>query len=116
MWKWKTVCQAAAPQALIRLMPSAPRTSFIRLREPLRGEHRRGQVIGGDLEQVGGVLPRHDQCVARRRRVDVHEGDGPLVGVDHLARDRPGDDPAEQAVGSAIRAAAYSPESTGGPR
>src|SRR5215210_8642830 len=29
MWKWKTVCQAAARQALIRLMPSASRTSFM---------------------------------------------------------------------------------------
>src|SRR6185503_8383725 len=34
-----------------------------------------------------------------RRRVDVHEGHRAVVGVDRLARDRPGDDAAEQAVG-----------------
>ena len=34
------------------------------------------------------MLPRHHQRVPGRRRVDVHEGDRALVGVDRLARDR----------------------------
>ena len=51
------------------------------------------------VHQVGGVRARHHQRVPARGRVDVHEGDRVLVGVEDLRRDVAGDDPAEQAVG-----------------
>src|SRR4051812_37120165 len=68
------------------------------LREPLGGERCCGEVLLPDLEQVRGVGPWHDERVTGRRRVDVHEGDGALVRVDRLARDRARDDSAEEAV------------------
>ena len=70
----------------------------------------RAKVLVGDVEQVARVRPRDHQRVAGRRRVDVHERDGVLVGVDHLARHVAGDDPAEEAVvGHARSLSAESP-------
>jgi hypothetical protein len=44
------------------------------------------------------VRSRDDERVPAGRRVDVHEGDGVLVGVDDLGGDVASDDPAEQAI------------------
>src|SRR3954470_22927088 len=78
-------------------------------RQPLRREGGGCEIVLADLEQVGRVLSRYHQRMTGRGRVDVHEGDGALVGVDRLARDRPRDDPAEEAVGVGHADGAYSP-------
>src|SRR4051794_15458314 len=77
----------------------------------LRGQQGRRQVIRSDLEQVRRVGPRDDERIPRRRRVDVHEGDGALVGVDRLTRDRARHDATEETVVS--HAAAGYPLATG---
>ena len=51
-----------------------------------------------ELEQVLGVRARDHDRVAARRRIDVHDRQRALVGVDHLAGDLAGDDLAEDAV------------------
>ena len=51
MWKWKTVCQAAAPQELIRLTPSAPSRSLTLPGEPLRGNGDSGQIVRLDASR-----------------------------------------------------------------
>ena len=80
------------------LKPSGSSAAAHPAREAAGGERRSLEVLVGDLDQVGAVGPRHDQRVARGRRVDVHEGDRVLVGVDDLRRHVAGDDPAEEAV------------------
>ena len=60
------------------------------------GDGRRSLV--GELGGVGDVLPRYDEDVDGRLRVDVAEGHG-VLGLRHdVGRDLPGYDPAEQAV------------------
>ena len=70
--------------------------------QPLGGPHGRRQVLGFDLQQVLGVPAGHDEQMAARGRVDVHEGDGPLVLGDDLAGQLARDDLAEQAVGIGV--------------
>ena len=79
MWRWKTVCQAAAPQELIRLTPSAPSRS--RPAGPAAGRRPRPRRRPrARPPQVGGVVARDHQRVATRRRADVHERHRALVG------------------------------------
>ena len=78
--------------------------------EAAGGDHGVLEVLVGDLDQVGGVRRAGTTSACPRgRRVDVHEGDRVLVGVDDLRRDVAGDDPAEEAVASAPSAAAAYP-------
>ena len=87
MWKWKTVCQAAAPQELIRLTPSAPRRSVARRGEPLGGQRPSAARSSGSISSRSVAWRRGDhQRVAARGRVDVHERDRALVLGDASGR------------------------------
>ncbi len=98
MWKWKTVCQAAAPQEFRRLTPSARRRSLRASRKPLGGAGDRVQILGADAQQVGRVSAGNHERVPARRWGDVHEGDRALVFIDDRRRQIAREDPAEDAV------------------
>ena len=68
------------------MKPSGSSASPIRRASRRAARDRVREVVVGDLEQVGGVVARDHQRVTRGRRVDVHEGDRVLVGVDDLGR------------------------------
>ena len=69
------------------------------LRQPLGRLNDGGELVGRDLEQVARVLLGDHERVAVRARVDVHEGDRPVVLVDLPDGQFAGDDLAEDAVG-----------------
>ena len=105
-WKWKTVCQAAAPQELRMLKPSgrtsprfAPRAAGPRA-SSARGPRRRSPTGRRNAA-------RNHQRVAAGRRVDVHEGERVLVLVDDLRRSSPATIPQKMQSASAIARAAY---------
>ena len=76
------------------------------LGDPLGGDGAVAEVVGVDLQQVGGVPARDHQRVPARRRIDVHQRHRVLVGVDDLGGQIAGDDRAEDAVGARYRLAA----------
>src|SRR3954451_6833031 len=55
MWKWKTVCHAAAPKALSRLTPSAPSASFWRSAIRLA-------ISATAARSSGSISPRSVEC------------------------------------------------------
>ena len=67
-------------------------------RQPLGGVERGGQVLGGDVEQIGAVLTRDHERMAAGRGRDVHERDRALVFVDDPGGQLARDDLAEDAV------------------
>src|SRR5262245_19904997 len=68
------------------------------LGEATRGDGGSLEVLVRDLDQVSAMDPRDDERVPGSRRVDVHERDRVVVGVDDLRRHVAGNDPAEEAV------------------
>ena len=95
---WNTVWWAAAPVLKTRRYPSPnPSASAI----ARAASKRWGGRCGLTLREVGGVrvvAARDHQHVRGGLRVEVAEGEGRLALVDHVGRDVPGDDLAEQAV------------------
>ncbi len=99
MWKWNTVCQAAAPQALIRLIPSAPRTPFIR-------PARRCEASTVADRSSAAISSRSAEC--SRGTTSACPGVAGLMSMKATVRSSEsivwlgidaGDDAAEQAVG-----------------
>ena len=86
MWKWNTVCQAPRPHELSRLTPSAPSLSSTVAASAWAAAAQAARSSAPDVEQVGGVLARDDEHVSPGRRVDVHEGDRPLVLAHRASR------------------------------
>ena len=104
----RRVCQAAAPHEFSRFTPSAPSRSLARRRAAARRAPTAARSSALDAQQVGRVRARDHERVPARRRGDVHEGDRALVFVDDRRGQLAGDDLAEDAVGVAHRAQAYS--------
>ena len=98
-WKWKTVCQAAAPARVQEVHAvgaervAGPRGDALRRARPRRpGRRDRSRSRSGTCSRG------HDERVTARGRVDVHEGDRALVAVDDGRGQIAGGDLAEQAV------------------
>ena len=98
---WNTSWPPYAPVLNISRKPS-PSSPSSSATAAAVGQHLGGQrrVALGERRDVGVVLLRDDQDVHRRLRVDVAEGERGVGLPDHGGRDLPGDDAAEQAVGS----------------
>ena len=75
-------------------------------RERRRTPHHRshqGVIDDAEVVQRLDVLSRNDQHVHGRLRIDVFERNKTLVLVDERARDLPGNDSTEKAIGHFIR-------------
>ena len=87
MWKWNTVCQAAAPQEFSRLTPSAPEAlaRCARARRCAAAARRAAGPRRATLSRSRAVRARDHERVPARGGRDVHEGDRALVFVDDRA-------------------------------
>ena len=96
---WKTVWPASrvgvedGPEAAIRVAPLACERGSA-------ADHLADEriVLWGERVEAVDVLPGHDQRVQRRLRVDVAEGDEPIVLVNHRCRNLAVHDFAEETV------------------
>ena len=95
--RWKTSCHPAGRFAWKTVIPSGASCRSSSRATVLAPRITAAAVVGVHVHQVVGMHPRHHEGVPLGGRVDVEEAHRRLVLVHHVGRDRPVDDPAEQA-------------------